>query len=103
MFYTIPGSDGTARALRQCQAMGKPIICLKNDFLQSIVHDKVDGFVVGEGPDEIAHSIYRLYDNKNLHSEFSKNSLQQGLSYSLETVGDKILHLYEERLHLKKG
>lgn len=103
MFYTIPGSDGTARALRQCQAMGKPIICLKNDFLQEIVHDKVDGFVVGEEPDEIAYSIYRLYDNKNLHSEFSKNSLQQGLSYSLEKVGEEILHLYEERLHLKKG
>ncbi len=102
MLYTVPGSDGTARALRQCQAIGKPVICLKNDFLQEIVHDKVDGFVVAEDPDEIASCIFRLYDNKDLHSEFSKNSLQRGLSYSLEIVGEEILRLYRGRLHLKR-
>jgi glycosyltransferase involved in cell wall biosynthesis len=103
MLYTVPGSDGTARALRQCQAMGKPVICLRNDSLLDIVHDNVDGFMVGEDPDEIASCIYRFYDNKNLYSEFSRNSLQQGFSYSLEIVGEKILRLYEKRLHLKKG
>lgn len=103
MLYTVPGSDGTARALRQCQAMGKPVICLKNDALQEMVHDNVDGFMVGEDPDEIASRIYQFYDNKDLYVKFSRNSLQQGSSYSLETVGKEILHLYEEKLHLKKG
>ena len=96
MFYTVAGSDGTARALRQCQALGKPIICLNRDFVEEIVHDGIDGFVTGDDPKEIAERLFALYSQKDLLFEFSKQSAGQGRKYDLENVGDEIYALYEE-------
>lgn len=101
MLYTVAGSDGTARALRQCQAMGKPIICLHDDFMQEIVQDGVNGFVVHNDPEEIMEKIYVLYSDRNMLTDFSKRSESQGKAYDLNEIGQEIYALYENHLRKK--
>jgi len=96
MFYTVAGSDGTARALRQCQAFGIPIICLRSDFVEEVVHNGIDGFVVRDDPKEIAERLLFLSSHKDVLAEFSKQSAVQGRLYDLEDVGREIYKLYEK-------
>ena len=42
------GSDGTARALREVMAMGRPAIVSDRGMLPDLVEDNVDGFVVSD-------------------------------------------------------
>lgn len=98
MFYTVAGSDGTARALRQCQAMGKPIICLHDDFMREIVQDGVNGFVVHNDPKEIMKKIDALYSDRTMLIDFSKRSEYQGKSYDLNKIGQEMYALYENQI-----
>ncbi|MCF6150426.1 MAG: glycosyltransferase [Candidatus Kuenenia sp.] len=102
MFYTVAGSDGTARALRQCQAFGKPIICLVSDFVEEVVHDGVDGFVVRNDPKEIVEKLFILSSHKDMLTEFSKQSAAQGRKYDLENIGSEIFELYENCIKGRK-
>ncbi|MDR4508536.1 MAG: glycosyltransferase [Candidatus Brocadiaceae bacterium] len=97
LFYTCAGSDGTVRALRQCQAMGKPVICLSTDFTREIVHENRNGFLVQENPKSIMEKIDTLYTNRDMLPNFSKNSLEQGRHYDLQKVGQGILELYKSQ------
>lgn len=101
MLYTVAGSDGTARALRQCQAIGKPIVCLHDDFMQEIVRDGVNGFVVRHDPAEIMKKIDALYSERNMLIDFSKRSEHQGKTYDLNKIGQEIYALYESTLRRK--
>lgn len=101
MFYTVAGSDGTARALRQCQAMGRPVICLHDDFMREIVQDGVNGFVVHNDPKEIMEKIDALYSDRALFTDFSKRSESQGKTYDLSKIGQEIYALYEDQLKIK--
>lgn len=98
IFYTVAGSDGTARALRQCQAMGKPVICLNDDFMQEIVQDGVNGFIVHNDPKEIMEKIDALYSDRTMFTDFSKRAESQGKSYDLNTIGQEIYALYESQM-----
>lgn len=103
MFYTVAGSDGTARALRQCQAMGKPVICLHNDFMQEIVQDGINGFIVHDKPEEeeIVEKIYALYSDRNMFIDFSKRSESQGKTYDLNKIGQEMYALYDDQMRQK--
>lgn len=102
MFYTVAGSDGTARALRQCQAMGKPIICLHDDFMQEIVQDGVNGFIVHDDPKEIMKKIHELYSDRNMFIDFSKRSESQGKTYDLNKIGQEMYAFYENQMRVKR-
>ena len=41
--FLMPGSDGTARALREAMAMGKPVIVADRGMLPELVEDGVSG------------------------------------------------------------
>ncbi len=101
MFYTVAGSDGTARALRQCQAMGKPVICLHDDFMQEIVQEGVNGFIVHDNPEEIMKRILALYSDRNMLLDFSKRSESQGRAYDLNKIGLEMYALYESQVREK--
>lgn len=101
MLYTVAGSDGTARALRQCQAMGKPIICLHDDFMQEIVQDGINGFVVQNDPEDILKKIDALYSDRTRFADFSKRSANQAETYDLKKIGQEIYALYERQLKIK--
>lgn len=92
--YTVAGSDGTARALRQCQAIGKPVICFRTEFLSEIVHDTVDGFLIEPEPHLIFEKICQLQENRPLRESMSEAAKQQAATYDLEKVGARLLEIY---------
>ena len=58
--FMVPGSDGTARALREAMALGIPVITTDIGMLPEIVRDNVSGLVVEPTEEALAGAIERL-------------------------------------------
>ena len=58
--FLTPGSDGTARALREAMAMGLPIIVAKRGMLPELVNDGAAGLIVEDTPENLSAAITRL-------------------------------------------
>ncbi len=62
--FMVPGSDGTARALREAMALGIPVVTTTIGMLPEIVQDGVSGLVVEPTEEALAGAIEQLYANK---------------------------------------
>ena len=54
--FLMAGSDGTARALREAMAMGKPAIVADRGMLPELVEHGISGLVVKDTPEELANA-----------------------------------------------
>jgi glycosyltransferase involved in cell wall biosynthesis len=67
-----PGSDGTARALREAMAMGKPVVVTNKGMLPELVQDGVTGFVVEETSQAIYRALSLMVKDKRLRKAMGK-------------------------------
>lgn len=69
-----PGSDGTARALREAMAMGKPVVVTKRGMLPELVKDGVNGFVLDERPESFYQALLALIKDEKLRKTMGNAS-----------------------------
>jgi glycosyltransferase involved in cell wall biosynthesis len=67
-----PGSDGTARALRDAMAMAKPVVATTKGILPELVCDGVNGFIVQENPQAICQALLPLVKDQQLRHSVGK-------------------------------
>lgn len=72
--YLTPGSDGSCRAVRECMAMGVPIVAAKRGHLVDLVEDGVTGILVDDDPDQLAAALVRLATKKDERAQMSEAS-----------------------------
>ncbi|RLB07545.1 MAG: hypothetical protein DRG50_02455 [Deltaproteobacteria bacterium] len=97
-----PGSDGTARALREAMAMGKPVVVTKRGMLPELVKDGVTGYVVQESPQAICQALLPLVKDGGLRSWMGKAAREVAESeFRLERQAQEVEVFY--RRVLKKG
>jgi glycosyltransferase involved in cell wall biosynthesis len=58
--FMVPGSDGTARALREAMALGLPVVATNIGMIPEIVGHEVSGLVVAPSRQEIGSALSRL-------------------------------------------
>lgn len=58
--FLVPGTDGTARAVREALAMARPVICTPRGMLPELVHHGETGFVCEEQPEPFASAVLEL-------------------------------------------
>lgn len=97
-----PGSDGTARALREAMAMGKPVLVSKRGMLPEIVQDGVHGFVLDEKPDTLCHALLTLMKDERLrlamgNASYEKAEREFRIERQAEEVEDCYLRLADAR------
>lgn len=94
-----PGSDGTARALREAMAMGKPAVVTKKGILPELVEDGVSGFVVEEEPRAIYRALLRLAHDENLRKGMGVAAMEQARRvFRLERQAEEVEAFYEKIL-----
>lgn len=59
--FLVPGTDGTARAVREALASGLPVVATPRGMLPELVRDGETGFVVEETADAFSDAIVRLH------------------------------------------
>lgn len=101
--FLMAGSDGTARALREAMAMGKPVIVAKRGMLPELVEDGVSGLVVNDTAEELARAVLSLLHHPERRVAFGKAAYQKAQQdFRLDRQAEAVEKFYQEMIHLGK-
>jgi glycosyltransferase involved in cell wall biosynthesis len=101
--FLMAGSDGTARALREAMAMGKPVIVANRGMLPELVEDGRSGLVVNDTPEELAQAALRLLHHPEIRETFGKAAYQKAhQDFQLDRQVEAVEGFYQEMIKLGK-
>ena len=101
--FLMAGSDGTARALREAMAMGKPVVVANRGMLPELVEDGGSGFVVEDTPDSLAAAVLRLLRDPSLRMAMGRAAYQKAhQDFRLDRQAETVEAFYQEMIALGK-
>jgi glycosyltransferase involved in cell wall biosynthesis len=101
--FLMAGSDGTARALREAMAMGKPVIVANRGMLPELVEDGISGLVVNDTADELARAALRLLHHPEVREALGKAAYQRAhQNFQLDRQVEAVESFYQEMMRLGK-
>jgi len=101
--FLMAGSDGTARALREAMAMGKPAIVADRGMLPELVEDGVTGWVVKDHPEELANAVLKLLKDPDLRAAMGKAAFEKARKdFRLDRQAEAVEAFYQELITLGK-
>ncbi|OGP54809.1 MAG: hypothetical protein A2Y65_12060, partial [Deltaproteobacteria bacterium RBG_13_52_11] len=99
-----PGSDGTARALREAMAMGKPVVVTRKGMLPELVNDGVNGFVLDERPEAFYQALLALIKDENLRRIMGNSSYEMARrEFRIEHQAAEVEDFYMQIMEADKG
>jgi glycosyltransferase involved in cell wall biosynthesis len=94
-----PGSDGTARALREAMAMGKPAVVTNKGMLPELVQDGATGLVVQEAPEALYHALLTLVRDERLRTKIGRAAYEMAhREFRLERQAEEVEAFYQKML-----
>ena len=101
--FLMAGSDGTARALREAMAMGKPAIVADRGMLPELVESGVNGWVVKDHPEELARATLKLLRDPGLRATMGREALEKARrDFRLDRQAEAVETFYREMITLGK-
>jgi glycosyltransferase involved in cell wall biosynthesis len=101
--FLMPGSDGTARALREAMTMGKPVVVANRGILPELVEDGVSGLVVEDTPEGLAKAVLQLLRHPELREKMGKVAYQKAhQEFRLDRQVEAVERFYQEMIRLGK-
>ena len=101
--FLMAGSDGTARALREAMAMGKPVIVANRGMLPELVEDGISGLLVNDTADELARVALRLLHHPEVREALGKAAYQKAhQNFQLDRQVEAVERFYQEMMKLGK-
>jgi len=101
--FLMAGSDGTARALREAMAMGKPTIVADRGILPELVEDGVSGFVVKDSPEALSEAALQLLRHPELRKAMGEAAHEKAhQEFRLDRQVEAIEKFYETMIRLGK-
>jgi glycosyltransferase involved in cell wall biosynthesis len=95
-----PGSDGTARALRDAMAMGKPAVVTNKGMLPELVEEGKTGFVVREDPVALYHALLPLVQDEGLRKVMGQAAYKVAhREFRLERQAEAVENVYKKILN----
>jgi len=101
--FLMAGSDGTARALREAMAMGKPAVVADRGILPELVEHGISGLVVKDTPEELADATLRLLRDTALRIKMGWAARQKAYQeFRLDHQAEAVESFYQEMITLGK-
>jgi glycosyltransferase involved in cell wall biosynthesis len=101
--FLMAGSDGTARALREAMAMGKPAVVADRGILPELVEHGISGLVVKDTPEELADATLRLLRDTALRIKMGWAARQRAYQeFRLDHQAEAVESFYQEMITLGK-
>jgi len=106
LFFTVPGSDGTCRAVLQTMAVGKPVIAFDMGVLPETIQEGETGWIIPPGDDSALESaLMSALSNPERLKEMGKaahDAIQKRhtISRQAEIVEEYYSDLLEEKTFL---
>lgn len=77
--------------------MGKPAACLHNDFMEEIVQDGVNGFIVHDDPEEIMEKFMHCMRTETCSLIFREDRRDRGRLTILTKSGKRCMRFMRTR------
>jgi glycosyltransferase involved in cell wall biosynthesis len=101
--FLMAGSDGTARALREAMAMGKPVIVANRGMLPELVDHGVSGWVVDDTPELLAEAALQLLRKPEARKAMGKAAWEKAhREFRLDRQVEAVEKFYQEMISLGK-
>ncbi len=101
--FLMAGSDGTARALREAMAMGKPVIVADRGIMPELVEHEVSGFVVKDTPEALADATLQLLRHPELRKKMGEATYQKARrEFRLDRQVEVVEKFYQQMITLGK-
>jgi len=101
--FLMAGSDGTARALREAMAMGKPVIVAERGMLPELVEHGISGLVVQDTPELLAEAALRLLRHPEMREDMGKAAREKAhREFRLDHQAEAVERFYQEIISLGK-
>jgi glycosyltransferase involved in cell wall biosynthesis len=101
--FLVPGSDGTARALREAMAMGKPVIVADRGMLPELVENGISGSVVKDTPEDLARAALQLLRDPGLRKAMGTAAFEKARKdFRLDRQAEEVETFYQEMISLGK-
>jgi glycosyltransferase involved in cell wall biosynthesis len=101
--FLMAGSDGTARALREAMAMGKPVIVANRGMLPELVEDGISGLVVNDTAEEMARAALRLLHHPEMREALGKAAYRKAhQDFQLDRQVEAVERFYQQMVKLGK-
>ncbi len=101
--FLVPGSDGTARALREAMAMGKPVIVADRGMLPELVENGISGSVVKDTPEDLARAALLLLRDPGLRKAMGTAAFEKARrDFRLDRQAEEVETFYQEMISLGK-
>ncbi|GEM_PF-6368054 len=82
---------------------GKPMVAVKDEAINAIVKNKINGFLTAKDPAKIANAIITLLKNHKLRKKYGDASLKMAEKFSIQKYIDKLENIYQEIIDQKKS
>jgi glycosyltransferase involved in cell wall biosynthesis len=101
--FLMAGSDGTARALREAMAMGKPAIVADRGIMPELVEHGVSGLVVKDTPEALADATLQLLRHPELMKRMGEAVYQKAhREFRLDCQVEAVEKFYQQMIMLGK-
>jgi glycosyltransferase involved in cell wall biosynthesis len=101
--FLMPGSDGTARALREAMAMGKAVVVANRGMLPELVEDGISGLVVEDTPEGLSRAILKLLRDPGLRESMGKEAYERAhREFRLDRQAEAVEQFYQQMMALGK-
>jgi len=95
--FMMPGSDGTARALREAQTLGLPVVTIDVGMIPDLVDDGRTGILVEQTPGALEATLRRLVEDPAFRKELGGNARGEALRrYDPARQAEETLSFYTE-------
>ncbi len=101
--FLMAGSDGTARALREAMALGKPTVVSDQGMLPELIENGVSGWVVKITPEELATTVLKLLRSPESREAMGKAAYSRAhRDFRLDRQAEAVETFYKEMRFLGK-
>lgn len=101
--FLMAGSDGTARALREAMAMGKPVIVADRGMMPELVENGVSGLVVKDTSASLADATLRYLRDPEFRATMGKAAREKAhQEFRLDRQVEEVEGFYQKMLALGK-
>jgi glycosyltransferase involved in cell wall biosynthesis len=99
--FLMAGSDGTARALREAMAMGKPVIVADRGMLPELVENGISGLVVKDTPELLAEATLQLLRHPEMRVAMGKAAWEKARNdFRLDKQAEEVEAFYQKILDM---
>jgi L-malate glycosyltransferase len=97
--FMMPGSDGTARALREAMALGLPVAGAREGMIPEIIQDGVSGLVMEPNRIAVEAVLTKLLGDGELRAKLGRGARERALSrFDVKVQAERIEEFFRSLL-----